>query len=470
MAMEGEIMAKSGAGWGRYLDEHETEHMEALKELLRIPSVSALPAHAPDINRAAEWVAARLRSIGLPEVELLPTEGAGPAVFGRWHVADNRPTALIYAHYDVQPGDPFDLWETPPFEPVVRDGAIYARGATDDKGGLLGAVNGIEAYTRTVGGPPINLIFLFEGEEEIGSPTLPKLVAAEKDRLACDVIFSADGGMYGPDNLSLSLSSKGMAACQIDLRTAATDLHSGQYGATVPNAPRALAQLLATLHDDDNRVAVAGFYDAVRPYSAEDRAEIARTPFDERGYMADIGVTELVGERGFTPRERAGSRPTLDINGIWGGFQGDGTKTVTPCEAHAKITCRLVKNQEPVQILDLIERHVAANTPPGATVTVTRFGGSARPFEIPRDNPYLTIAADVLTEIGGKEPLYTREGGTLPIAEVFQRELGADMVFFAWGMPDCRAHAPNEVMKLEHYRAQANGYASLLEKLAEMHS
>ncbi len=180
-------------------------------------------------------------------------------------------------------------------------------------------------------------------------------------------------------------------------------------------------------------------------------------------------MTELVGESGFTPLERAGARPTLDINGIWGGFQGDGTKTVTPCEAHAKITCRLVKNQEPGEILDLIEKHVAANTPPGATVTITRFGGSARPFEIPRDNPYLTIAAEVLKEIGGKEPLYTREGGTLPIAEVFQRELGADMVFFAWGMPDCRAHAPNEVMKLEHYRAQANGYASLLEKLAETH-
>lgn len=455
--------------WGQYLNEHEAEHLAALQELLRIPSVSALPAHAPDINRAAEWVAARLHAIGVPEVELLPTEGAGPAVFGRWHVGDEKPTALIYAHYDVQPGDPFDLWETPPFEPSVRDGAIYARGATDDKGGLLGAVNGIEAYTRTAGAPPINLIFLFEGEEEIGSPTLPHLVAAERERLACDVVFSADGGMYGPDDLSLTLSSKGMAACQIDLRTATTDLHSGRYGSTVPNAPRALATLLATLHDDQNRVAVAGFYEMVRSQTTAEREETARTPFDEQAFLAEIGVTEFVGEEGFTPLERIGVRPTLDINGIWGGFQGDGTKTVTPCEAHAKITCRLVPDQDPGQILDLIERHVAAHTPPGATVSVRRFGGSAKPFEIPRDNPFLETAASILRALGGKEPLYTREGGTLPIAEVFQRELGADMVFYAWGMPDCRAHAPNEFMKLEHYRAQADGYALLLSKLAETH-
>lgn len=453
--------------WSTYLDEHDEQNLSALLDLLSIPSVSALPAHVGDINRAAEWVADRMRAIGVPEVALLPTKGAGPAIFGRWHVADDKPTALIYAHYDVQPGDPFDLWETPPFEPAVRDGAIYARGATDDKGLLLATLNGIEAYTKTVGDPPINLKFIFEGEEEIGSPTLPELVQRERERLACDVIFSADGGMYGPDELSLTMSTKGMAACQIDLRTAATDSHSGRYGSVIANAPRALAQLVSTFHDAEGRVAVAGFYDAVQELTPEEKAETARIPFDGDDFLREVGATAFVGEAGYTPLERIGVRPTLDINGIWGGFQGDGTKTVTPAQAHAKITCRLVPNQVPSDILDAIERHVAANTPPGATVSVTRFGGSALPFNIRRDNPYLKLVTDVLRQIGGKDPLLTREGGTLPIAEVFQRELGADMLFYAWGMPDCRAHAPNEFLNLRDYRAHADGYAKLLTHFAQ---
>ncbi|ACM06649.1 dipeptidase [Thermomicrobium roseum] len=449
----------------RYLAEHEAEHLQALGDLLRIPSVSALPQHQADVQRAAEWVAARLRAIGVPEVRLLETE-RNPIVFGHWPVDPSLPTALVYGHYDVQPPDPLELWETPPFEPTLRDGRLYARGASDDKGNLFAALCGIEALVRIIGHPPINLKFFFEGEEEIGSPSMAAAIRQYRELLACDVVISADGGMYGHDQPSLTLSSKGICACQVDLRTAATDMHSGQYGAVIANAVQTLVQLAATFHTPDGRVAVAGFYDKVRELSPEERAEIAAVPFDPDEFLANVGAKALWGEPGYTPLERAWARPTLDLNGFWGGFQGEGIKTVTPCEAHLKITCRLVPDQDPEEILDLIERHVQAHCPPWAEVRVTRFPGSARPFAIRRDHPALAAAREVLRELYGKEPLMTRVGGTIPVAELFQRELGADMLFFAWGMPDNRVHAPNESYRLEDFRTMARAYVRLLPRLA----
>lgn len=451
--------------YDRYLEEHESAHLEALFELLRIPSVSALPERQADVRRAAEWVANRLRALGVPHVELIETE-RNPVVFGHWPVDDRQPTALIYGHYDVQPPDPLELWDTPPFDPVVRNGRIYARGASDDKGNLFAALCGIEALVRTQGRPPINLKFFFEGEEEIGSPSLGPVIRANREKLACDFVISADGGMYGHDQPSVTLSSKGLCACQVNVRTAATDLHSGQYGAVIANAVQVLVQLAASFHTPEGTVAVEGFYDTVRELTPEERAEIAAVPFDEQEYLRSVGARALWGEPGYSPLERAWARPTLDLNGIWGGFQGEGVKTVTPCEAHLKVTCRLVPDQEPEDILRLIEQHVARHTPAWAEVTVERFPGSARPFAIRRDHPALETARAVLRDLYGKEPLAIRLGGTLPVAEVFQRELGADMVFFAWGMPDSRVHAPNESYRLEDFRTMARAYCRYLTALA----
>jgi acetylornithine deacetylase/succinyl-diaminopimelate desuccinylase-like protein len=449
----------------RYLEAHEPVHLEALFELLRIPSVSALPERQADVRRAAEWVANRLLALGVPQVELLETE-RNPVVFGRWHVDDRQPTALVYGHYDVQPPDPLELWESPPFEPTLRNGRIYARGASDDKGNLFAALCGIEALARTGGQPPINLTFFFEGEEEIGSPSLRPVICANREKLAADFVISADGGMYGHDQPSVTLSSKGLCACQVDLRTAATDLHSGLYGAVIANAVQTLVQLAATFHTPQGKVAVAGFYDNVRELTSEEQAEIAAVPFDEPAYLGAVGAQALWGESGYGPLERAWARPTLDLNGIWGGFQGAGVKTVTPCEAHLKITCRLVPEQDPEEILTLIEQHVARHTPHWAEVRVVRHPGSARPFAIRHDHPALQTARTVLRELYGKEPLAIRLGGTLPVAEVFQRELGADMVFFAWGMPDSRVHAPNESYRLEDFRTMARAYCRYLTALA----
>ncbi|MEA2593666.1 MAG: hypothetical protein QOF01_135, partial [Thermomicrobiales bacterium] len=425
-------MSSTNGNWDALLEREHEQHLAEFFDFLRIPSVSALPAHQPDIERAATWTAERLRRAGVPEVEVLPT-GGKPLVWGRWHVADDQPTALIYAHYDVQPPDPLDLWTSPPFEPAIRDGRIYARGAADDKNGVLQTILATEALARTQGKPPINLIFFFEGEEEIGSPSVAPFISAARDRLACDWVISADGLMWGAGQPSLTVSTKGMAACELHLRTANTDMHSGVYGGFVGNAAQAMAHLVASLHTPDGRVAVAGFYDGVREPTAEERDEAAAVPFDEAAVKKTLDSPGFWGEPGYSPLERSWLRPTLDVNGIWGGFQGDGKKTVTPAEAHAKITCRLVPNQDPAEILDLIERHVAAHTPTGATVTFVRQPGEARPFAIDRNNPALITAGETLRALTGQDPYIIRLGGTLPIAEVFHQELGAEMIFYGFG-------------------------------------
>jgi acetylornithine deacetylase/succinyl-diaminopimelate desuccinylase-like protein len=458
-------MGSTNGAWEALLEAEREQHLAEFFDFLRIPSVSALPAHQPDIDRAAAWTADRLRRAGVPEVEILPT-GGKPLVWGRWHVSDAQPTALIYAHYDVQPPDPLDLWTTPPFEPAIRDGKIYARGSADDKNGVLTTILAAEALARSQGKPPINLVFFFEGEEEIGSPSVAPFISSTRDRLACDWVISADGLMWGVDQPSLTVSTKGMAACEIHLRTANTDMHSGVYGAFVGNAAQAMAHFVASLHTANGRVAVAGFYDRVREPTAEERAEAAKVPFDEKAVKKSLASPGFWGESGYTPLERSWLRPTLDVNGIWGGFQGDGKKTVTPAEAHAKITCRLVPDQDPAEILDLIERHVAANTPTGASVTFVRQEGLARPFAIARDNPALVKAGETLQGLTGQVPLVIRLGGTLPIAEVFQQELGAEMVFYGFGSMDCNAHAPNEWLRVDDFHFGVRAYCAYLNALA----
>jgi len=434
----------------RYFTENRDRHIAELKEFLSIASVSALPQHRGDIVRAAEWLAAALRRAGVPDVRIMET-GGHPVVFGQWPVADHLPTALIYGHYDVQPVDPLDLWETPPFEPSLRDGRIYARGASDDKGALYVAVKAVEALSALDGRPPINLKFVFEGEEEIGSPALPEFFRRHAGLLKADVAVCADGGQWDADTPCLTVGSKGLAGIQIDVEGANSDLHSGVHGGGVQNPIHALVAILASMRGGDGRIQVEGFYDRVRDLTPEERADIARVPFDEEEYKRSLGVDALFGEAGYTTLERQWARPTLEVNGIWGGFQGEGVKTVLPSRAHAKITCRLVPDQDPDEIIRLLEDHVRRHTPAGVRVTVRAFPGSARPFLMPREHPALQAAGRVLAEVYGREPLVVRTGGTIPVAETFRSALGMWMVFFAFGDHDGNMHAPNEFMRLSSF-------------------
>lgn len=449
----------------KYLEDQREAAVDELFEFLRIPSVSTDQASAADVARAAEWVVNRLRRAGVPDVDYLPSKGH-PIICGHWRAAPNAPTVLIYGHYDVQPPEPLELWETPPFEPTVRGNKIFARGAADMKGNLLATIHAVEALAKENGQPPLNVTFLFEGEEEVGSPNLQPVVAAEHDRLACDYALSADGGMKAQDKPSLTIALKGIASCQIDLKTGTTDLHSGGFGAFVPNAVQALSQLAATFHTPDGKVAVEGFYDQVRPLSAEERDELTASGLSDDDLLRVSGANGLWGEPGFTALERQGARPTIDFNGIFGGFMGDGSKTVTPCEAHLKITIRLVAEQDPDHILDLIERHVERYGPPGAVARVHRHPGSAAPFLLDRSDPALQKARNVLAAIYGKEPIFVRSGGTVPIMAVFQQELGRETVSLGWNMPDSRTHAPNEWYGLNEYHIARRTLAAYLKELA----
>jgi acetylornithine deacetylase/succinyl-diaminopimelate desuccinylase-like protein len=451
--------------WTTYFKEREENQLEELFELIRIPSVSAVPAHQPDIERTADWIAERLTKAGIPDVRVLRNDGH-PLVVGRWHVSEGQPTALFYAHYDVQPPDPLDEWISPPFEPTIRDGRIYARGSADDKAGLLSTILSVEAMAQKLGSPPINLVFFFEGEEEIGSPSVQPMIAQHKDLLECDYIISADGLMHGADTPSLTVALKGMAALQIDLRTASTDSHSGIYGAAIRNAAQATAELAATFHDVEGRVAVEGFYDRVVDPTPDERQEIANVPFDEQEMIRQVSAQKPWGESGYSVLERIFTRPTLDINGIWSGYEGEGSKTVTPCQGHIKITCRLVPDQDPDQILQLIKEHAQKHCPPGAQVTFGTTAESAHPFAVSRGNRALVTAGEVIKELTGKDPVIVRSGGTIPIAEVFKNELGAELVFFAWSLNECNAHAPNEWYRLEDFQQALVANCVYLERLA----
>ncbi|MEZ4499719.1 MAG: dipeptidase [Thermomicrobiales bacterium] len=455
------------SAWNTWFAEREDEHLAELFDFLRIPSVSALPSHRNDVRRAAGWVADRLRRAGVPDVQLLET-GGHPLVLGYWSVDPAKPTAMIYAHYDVQPPDPLDLWESPPFEPEIRDGRIYARGAGDDKAGLLTTILAVEALAARDGQPPINLVFFFEGEEEISSPSVAPFIRENRDTINADFVISADGMMLDEHTPALTVSTKGIAGCEIILTTAATDMHSGLYGGSVRNAAQAMAELVASFHDPSGRVAVDGFYNQVNDPTDREREELDRVPFDADRYFGAVGAGQLWGEPGFYPLERLWLRPTLDVNGLWSGFQGAGSKTVTPAEARVKITCRLVPEQQPADILDLLEDHVRAHCPAGASLQFLRRDGSALPYAIDRDHPALLAAEDTLRSLFDKDPAVIRIGGTIPIAQDFKQELGADLIFFAWSLPDCNAHAPNEWYRLQDFRTGAVATCEYLSRLGRL--
>ncbi|MBO8142414.1 MAG: dipeptidase [Firmicutes bacterium] len=452
------------ASWQQYLQDNRARFLNDYLDLLRIPSISALPEHAGDVRRAAEWVARRLEAAGLEDVRVMET-GGHPVVYGEWIHAPGKPTVLIYGHFDVQPVDPLDLWSSPPFEPAIRDGRVYARGASDNKGNFVLAIFAVEALLRGEGRLPLNVKFLLEGQEEIGSPQLPAFIAEHKDLLACDLVISTDGANWGEDQPSVSVGTRGLCALQIDVRGADSDLHSGLYGGTIQNPIHGLGRLLDSMRGPDGKILVDGFYDSVTPLSPEEKENLARIPFDEGTYARSLGAPGTFGEPGFTTLERAWARPTLEINGIWGGFQGEGPKTVLPNEAHAKISCRLVPDQDPEEIIERIRGHVERNAPPGVQVTVRAFPGSARPYVVPRDLPALRAAQEVLSEVYGKEPYFVRTGGTVPVLALFLTHLGAHTITVAFGVEDERFHAPDEFFRLKNFDRGQRGYARLLDRL-----
>ncbi|QBD76289.1 dipeptidase [Ktedonosporobacter rubrisoli] len=452
--------------WETYLLEHQSQHQDELLQFLSIPSISSLPAHAADVQRAAQWVADRLTSAGLEHVKVLAT-GGHPVVYGEWLHAPEKPTVLIYGHFDTQPVDPLELWTHPPFTPTIIEDRVYARGASDDKGNMFTPILGVEALLKTEGTLPVNVKFFLEGQEEIGSPQLPAFIAQHRDLLACDLVLSSDGGQYSEDQPSLMLSAKGLAAVQIDVRGPKGDLHSGMYGGAVPNPIHALVALLASLRSPEGKILVEGFYDSVLPLSEADRAAIAAVPFDSHEYQERIGVNALLAEPGYTSQEHLAARPTLEINGIWGGFQGEGVKTVLPAEAHAKITCRLVVDQNPATIVELIARHIEKHTPPGVQAAVHPLPGTAQPYLIPADHWGNRAAADVLEELYGKAPYHERTGGSIPVCELFLTQLGAYTVGFAFGLEDEQIHAPNEFFRLSSFRRGPVAYCKMLHRLAQ---
>jgi len=454
------------AAWETYLVQQRERFLNELMEFLRIPSISALPAHVADVQRAAGWLEARMKAAGIESVRILPT-GGHPVIYGEWLHAPGKPTLLIYGHFDTQPVDPLNLWDHPPFEPVIQDGRIYARGATDDKGNLFIPLLVVEAMLKNGGRLPVNLKFLFEGQEEIGSPQLPDFITAHKDLLSCDMVLSADGGQWDEDRPALVLGTRGLAAVSIDVEGPDHDLHSGTYGGTIVNPLHALVRILDSMHDAEGRITVDGFYDDVRPLSDPERTQMAQVPFAEAEYLRETGSTSLFGEPGFTTYERAWARPTLEINGLYGGFQGEGTKTVLPSWAHTKISCRLVADQDPSIISDLLVRHVNKVAPRGVKVAVVKSQSGAIPYLIPPDHRGLRVAASVLKDLYGKEPYRIRTGGTIAANALFLKILGAYTIIFAFGLEDELPHSPNEFFRLSSYERGQKAYGMLLNRLGE---
>ena len=432
-----------------FINANRDRYVDELKRYLAIPSISALPDHAADVRACAEWTAAEMRRIGLENVRLVATSG-NPVVCGDWLHAEGAPTILFYGHYDVQPVDPLDLWESPPFEATVRQGEIYARGAADDKGQVFMHFKAVEACLRRTGRLPVNIRFVIEGEEEIGSVNLDAFVRDHRDELAADVVVISDSPMFDRGVPSICYGLRGLAYLQIDLRGSNSDLHSGSFGGAVANPAFVLAQVLARMKDRSGRVAVPGFYDDVRPLRAEERAEFAQLPFSERRYRNELGAPKLFGERGYTTLERLWGRPTFEVNGLLSGFTGDGAKTVIPAVAMAKVSMRLVPDQDPGRIADLFEAHLRKVTPPTVELTVTRMHGG-RPWMTDFDNPFVQAAGRAIEQGFGRRPVFNREGGSIPVVATFQEVLGLPSVLFGVGLPDENAHAPNEKLDLGNF-------------------
>jgi len=450
-----------------YLSAARARQLDELQDWLRIPSISALSAHKADVRRAAEWAAASLRQAGMEHVEVIET-ATQPMVYADWlHAGPDRPTVLMYGHFDVQPVDPLHLWQSPPFTPTVRGDDLYARGASDDKGQTFIHIKAVEALLQTQGRLPVNVKFLIEGEEESGSVAIKQYVPDHAAKLAADAVLVSDTHILAPDQPAILYGLRGMWTAEITVTGPAQDLHSGSYGGAIHNANQALAEILAALHDRDGRVTVPGFYDDARVLSAEERAVLARVPYGEREILAESGAPAVYGEPEYTVVERTGARPTLEINGMWGGFIEEGFKTVIPSQAHAKISTRLVPNQDPARIRDLVTAHLQRLAPPTVRVAVrTLRDGGAFAFLTPYDAPAIQAAARAYAQVFGKEPIYTLEGGGIPIVNVFESVLHTPIVLMGFGLPNDNLHAPNEKFHLPNFYNGIRASIAFLHELA----
>lgn len=427
--------------WKDYESQHKDRFLEELLELLRIPSISARTEHKEDMIICAEAVKQRLLEAGADSVTIYPTEGH-PVVYGEKIIDKNKPTVLVYGHYDVQPADPLDLWKSGPFEPVIKDGKIYARGSCDDKGQFYMHVKALETMSRT-GTLPGNIKFIIEGEEEVGSPNLASFVKANKELLKADVILISDTSMLSMDTPSIDIGVRGLSYIELEVTGPNRDLHSGVYGGAVANPITMLAKMIAACHDENNHITIPGFYDDVVESTPEERAKMAKAPFSEEEYKKDLGINHLWGETGYTTNERTGIRPTLEVNGIWGGYTGEGAKTVLPAKAFAKISCRLVPNQSSVKITEKILAYFKKMAPEGVTVKAEEHHGG-EPYMTRIDSDAYRAAAKAIETTFGKEPIPVRGGGSIPICSLFEKELGLKIVFMGFGLDSDNLHSPNE--------------------------
>ncbi|HEY8446911.1 MAG TPA: dipeptidase [Thermomicrobiales bacterium] len=449
----------------RYARANGQRFVEELYELLRIPSLSADPAHAEDVRQAAEWLASHLRGLGAENVAVMPTAGH-PVVYGEWLGAGpDKPTVLVYGHYDVVPAAMEDGWETPPFEPVEKDGKIYARGATDDKGQLFIHLKALEAYTQNGDGPPVNLKFLLEGEEEIASPNLRPFIEEHLDLLEADVCVISDSSMPSIDEPAITHSLRGMTYLEIEVRGPREDLHSGFFGGATHNPALALVEILGKLYNPDNTVAAPGFYEDVVPLSQEERDMVAKTAISDDQFKDATGVPGVWGDQRFTIKERVSARPSLDINGMWSGYTGPGPKTIIPASAGAKVSSRLVGNQDPHKIFDVLKRHIESVAPSTVTVEV-RLLTTGLPALIPFDLPEMQAAARAYEKGWGHQPVFTRGGGSIPIVADIRELLEAPVVMMGYGLDSDGLHSPNEHYTIEMFHRGIETAIVYLEELA----
>ena len=434
--------------WKDYQQKNKDRFLNEMLDLLRIPSISAKSEHKPDMLKCAEAVKQGLLQAGCDKAEVMPTEGH-PVVYGEKIIDPSKPTVLVYGHYDVQPAEPLELWTHPPFEPTIVDGKIFARGSADDKGQFFMHVKALETMVKT-NTMVTNVKFLIEGEEEVGSPNLAKFVGANKKLLKADVILISDSAMLSMDNPSLDTGVRGLSYIQIEVTGANRDLHSGIYGGAVANPITILAQMIASCHDKNNHVTIPGFYDDVVEASAEERALINKAPYNEKEYMEDLGVKELWGEKGYTTYERTGIRPTLEINGIWGGYTGEGSKTVLPSKAFAKISARLVPNQSSEKMAEKLLNYFKSIAPASVEVkTELHHGGE--PYMTPIDSKGYIAASKAVEASFGKTPIPVRGGGSIPICSILEKELGIKIIFMGFGLDSDNLHSPNEKYNIENY-------------------
>lgn len=446
-----------------YLHTHAEQHIEELKQLLRIPSVSADSHHREDLLRAAEFLCSQLSDCGC-SAEIVPTPGH-PIVFAEWTKKPGARTVLIYGHYDVQPPDPLDQWITPPFEPTIRDGRIYARGATDDKGQMFTHVKSIAAWLQSVGELPLNVKFLIEGEEEVGSNHLDLFIAQNKERCACDVVVISDSAQYGPDMPAITYGLRGIMACEVILHGPRQDLHSGVFGGSIANPVNGLARLLAGLQDAQGRIQIPGFYDDVIPLTADERGSFAKLPFDEAAYLEEIGSPATCGEAGFSTLERRWARPTCDFNGIVGGYLGEGPKTIIPAQASAKLSFRLVPNQHADLLMDRLEAFLHEQCPAGLRLEFKKWHGCEAVL-CDRNSPDMDAARRAIEKGFGRAPVMIREGGSIPVVATFKQRLGVDTLLLGWGQDTDNLHSPNEHFSLDAYQRGILASAWLWHELA----